>query len=145
MKIALDKIGQPVEGGLSSPNWLKQAEGFVKGVNQLFENYWALQGKPNPNKATEQAAPVATKPPTKSFSEAREEKKLEMANKQTNIPIPQTNEFRELLSGLIKTTKTLEAMGFADKPIGEVIQELPFTLKQSSEFLEKLYQSKYGG
>jgi len=142
VKITSTEVSK-VSGAPAAEGGLGQFENIVKGINQLFDNYWRLQGKTPPA----QLATASNSEPKVPFSEARAAKKAEMAEKvkqPANIPA-QGTEFQELLVGLIKTAQTLEQMGYGKKPIGQVIQELPFSLSQGREFLEQLYKTKYGG
>lgn len=124
------------------PSWLNKADEIVKGINQLFEHYYNLSGK-TPPAAAKTETNAAANPDVKSFSDARQEKKAEMANKGKGDNMPDM--FRELLAGLLKTCITLENMGFADKKVGECLYELPFSVKQAKEFLTAVYQKHYGG
>jgi len=159
MKIGVDDLARNLPkaieaGGGESPPWLDKMESIVKGINDMIGFYNQLSGKPA------QVNTPGNYTPKLSWSEAREIKKAEMTGRQGELDttpgkISQahaqsvhqaaSNEFQELLSGLIKASTTLAGMGFKEKTIGQVIQELPFTLGQTKDFLEKLYQSKYGG
>lgn len=126
-------------GGLE---WIKQIDGIIKGVNQMLTTYQEISGK----KPVNVIENMGDKP---NFSEARAAKKLEIAargnNHQEGEKMPDNQEFKELIHGLIKACKTLEALKYGEKSIGEIVMSLPFTLTQSREFLEKLYKTKYGG
>jgi len=127
-------------GGVS-PDWLTKLDSIVKGVNDMINFYNQLSKTPSP------ASLASNNSEKMTFSEAREAKKAEMAEKKGKAVIVQPvagNEFKEILDGLIKACKTLEGMGFKEKPIGQVILSLPVTLAQTKDFLEKLYKSKYG-
>jgi len=142
MKIGVKELAEQLPkaieaAGGASPDWLTRAESIVKGVNDMLKFYTQLQGKNNPGAQKEiREAPM-------SFSEARALKKAEMAGKAVTQPMA-SNEFKELLEGLVKAANTLEGMGNGDRPIGQVIMAAPFTVTQVKTFLEELYKSKYG-
>lgn len=143
MKVDIKELAESLPkaieaGGGASPEWLTKAENIVNGIKDMIKFYTQLQGKNNPG-AQKEVAGVPM-----PFSEARALKKAEMAGKVVTQPMA-SNEFKEILEGLVKATNTLEGMGHGDKPIGEVLMSLPFTLSQVKIFLEKLYKSKYGG
>jgi len=137
----IPEVLEAAAGG-QAPEWLTKAENIVSGIKDMIEFYNRLQGKPG-----QENNPGAEAAPKLGWSEARTLKKAEMTEKTGVVApnLPQSNEFQELLTGLIKASTTLEGMGFKDRPIGQVIMELPFTLGQTKAFLEKLYKSKYGG
>lgn len=146
MKVGVEELAKNLPKALEaagggSPEWLITAENIVKGINDMIGFYNQLSDKPGPGNSPGDDTPKL------GWSEAREMKKAEMAGRQGRaLPAPpQSNEFQEVLAGLIKATATLAGMGFKDKAIGQVIMELPFTLEQTKDFLEKLYKSKYGG
>ena len=120
-------------GGGTVPEWAKTIENIVKGVNDMLGTYQTITGKKPP--------PQNQEPPM-DWATARDLKKLEMSGKETIVP---ESEFKEILAGIIKSCASLEQMGYGDKSIGEAINSLPFTIKQTKAFLTKLYQSKYGG
>jgi len=131
-------------GGNDVPQAVTKIGQIVDGINQMLATYKEIAGKP----VIAGYKVEDNKPPDiQGFAEARAIKKAEIAGK----PLPETaksevlmsNEFKELLEGLIKTTKTLQGMGFGDKSIGQVLTELPFTVDQTAGFLSKLYSTKY--
>ena len=140
----IPKVIEASAGG-DSPEWLTKMQDIIKGINDMVGFYREISGKAPP------ANIVVDESHKMSFMEARELKKAEMAGAKgqsaANLPVaqPVNNEFEELLAGLIKAMATLERMGGKEKPIGQVIMALPFTLGQSKDFLETLYESKYGG
>lgn len=144
MKIGVEELTENLPkalkaGGGESPPWLTKAENIVNGIKDMIAFYERLSKQNNPGATKE--TPEASMP----FSEARALKKAEMAGKAEVMQPVVGNEFKEILEGLIKAANTLEGIGHGKKPIGELIVALPFTLTQVKEFLEKLYQSKYGG
>ena len=125
------------------PDWADKIDGIVKGINQLVESYYKLSGKvpgnPLLSAPGDSAAGMGL-----SFSEAREAKKAEMVKNKQITGGEELDYFKELLGGLIKSSQYLKTLGYGEKPIGEVFYELPFSLDQTVEFLEKLYQKHFG-
>ncbi len=140
MKLDAKAVAKAAGKGADSGG-LGQIEGIIKGINTIFENYWRLQGKAPPV----QAVAGADTQPKLGFGEAREKKKAEMAAGEKGGTMPDNTEFKDLLAGLIKAARTMEAMGNGETPIGQAILELPVSVSQTREFLERLFQSKYPG
>lgn len=134
----LPKVAETIGG--ASPDWLTKLDSIVKGINDMIGFYNKI------NKGTPPANLEANNTPKMPFSEARKLKKAEMAGeKGTTVMQQPTNEFKEILEGLIKAANTLEKIGHGNRLIGELIAEAPFTVTQVKTFLDNLYKSKYGG
>jgi len=131
--------GAPVSDPL--PNWMAKTDEIVKGINELVKAYRQMTGKPD-------TTPVASGD-NQSFLGAIAERKAQKGESNTTqkevTVMPPSNEFKELLIGMIKTAQTLESIGHGERPLGEVLMSLPISVTTAREYLEKLLHDKYGG
>ena len=61
MKVTAKDIAPAISkvGGQAAPEWVNKIDEIVKGVNQMFENYYKLTGKTPPGQPL-QITPVST-------------------------------------------------------------------------------------
>lgn len=128
-------------GGGDIPEWINKIESIVKNVNEMLGVYNQMSGKQSPPVQQVQQAPQVQQ----SFIEARAIKKAEMASKNPpKVEAKMSDDFKEILEGLIKACNTLDQLGYSEKTIGEAIMSLPINIGQAKAFLIKLYNKKYG-
>ena len=121
MRVRLDELTQGtqevISGGVSGKaggdDWLKQINEVVKNVTELVNQYNAMRGGQSGIPPLTMGA--GTQPPAVA--------------PQPAIPPAVTNFIRQFLDNLIQ-------QGHSDKPIGEVITELPITVAQIKTMIE---------
>ncbi|MAH49529.1 hypothetical protein CMI37_27150 [Candidatus Pacearchaeota archaeon] len=102
---------------------------IIKGINELLGSYKQITGV-----AADHHPPVMPNQPA------------ERALPRGAIPAPimpaskgaASDDFGELLAGLIKACKTLETMGMGDKQLAEALLALPVTISQAKSLLVKI-------
>lgn len=134
--IPANVVKNVVDNGV--PEWLTRIDEIAGNILKLMNEVKKFTPQNQPVKDTNTRNYM-------SFDEARQEKKKELEMKRKTMPIKENNtdEIKELIGGIIKTLSSLRGMGFGEKTIGDAIISLPFTINQTSEFLQKYYDKKY--
>ena len=122
-------------GGQLPDGWDKALE-VINGIKDLLAATQNIGQQNNRQPETMESASV------KNFTPPA----IPAGIKQNNIPDvkrPQKDIMKEVFKGFNKSLATLEAVGYGNRKIGEVIMEAPFTVKQIHEKLDKIYRENY--